>query len=146
VAVATFVLERKLPYKKMLIVTAVLLTAVLIVMMGKTVRVMQGVGWVPITPIDFDPPYWTGIWLGIFPTVETTLAQLAGGVFVIGSYFLAERLKHRGRGRGPAARSAPFGGQPQAEGHQNGAGQGVEGPAQPRALEGLDRPREQPRV
>jgi high-affinity iron transporter len=97
VAVATFVLERKLPYKKMLIVTGVLLTVVLMIMMGKTVRIMQGVGWVPITPIDIDPPYWTGIWLGIFPTVETLLAQLGGGVFVIGSYFLAERLKHRRR-------------------------------------------------
>ena len=99
VAVATFVLERKLPYKKMLIVTGVLLTVVLMIMMGKTVRIMQGVGWLPITPIDIDPPYWTGIWLGIFPTVETLLAQLAGGVFVIGSYFLAERLKHRRRAR-----------------------------------------------
>ena len=99
VAVATFVLERKLPYKKMLIVTGVLLTVVLMIMMGKTVRTMQGVGWVPITPIDMEIPYWAGIWLGIFPTVETLLAQAAGGVFVIGSYFLAERLKHRGRPR-----------------------------------------------
>jgi high-affinity iron transporter len=97
VAVATFVLERKLPYKKMLIVTGLLLTVVLMVMMGKTVRTMQGVGWVPITPIDVDIPYWAGIWLGVFPTVETILAQVAGGVFVIGSYLLAERLKHRGR-------------------------------------------------
>ena len=97
-----FVLERKLPYKKMLIVTGVLLTVVLMIMMGKTVRIMQGVGWVPITPIDIDPPYWTGIWLGIFPTVETLVAQVAGGVFVIGSYFLAERLKHRGRRRSAA--------------------------------------------
>jgi high-affinity iron transporter len=95
VAVATFVLERKLPYKKMLIVTGVLLTAVLVVMVGKTVRTMQGVGWVPITPIDVELPYWTGIWLGIFPTVETLLAQAGAGVFVIGSYLLAERLKRR---------------------------------------------------
>ena len=95
VAVATFELERKLPYKKMLIVTGVLLTVVLMIMMGKTVRTMQGVGWVPITPIDVELPYWAGIWLGIFPTVETLLAQVAGGVFVIGSYLLAERLKHR---------------------------------------------------
>ena len=86
VAVATFVLERKLPYKKMLIVTGVLLTVVLVIMVGKTVRTMQGVGWVPITPIDVEIPYWAGIWLGIFPTVETMVAQAAGGVFVIGSY------------------------------------------------------------
>jgi high-affinity iron transporter len=141
VAVSTFVLERKLPYKKMLIVTGVLLTVVLMVMMGKTVRIMQGVGWVPITPIDVSLPYWTGIWLGLFPTVETMLAQLAGGVFVIGSYLLAERLKHR-----PRKRSAPFRGQPQAQPHQNGARNGVERPAQAGALERGDRPVEQQRV
>ena len=42
VAVATFVLERKLPYKKMLIVTGVLLTVVLVIMVGKTVRTHAG--------------------------------------------------------------------------------------------------------
>jgi high-affinity iron transporter len=99
VAVATFVLERKLPYKKMLIVTGVLLTFVLVIMVGKTVRTMQGVGWIPITPIDVDLPYWMGIWLGVFPTVETVLAQVGAAVFVVGSYLLAERLKGRPRGR-----------------------------------------------
>jgi high-affinity iron transporter len=141
VAVATFVLERKLPYKKMLIVTGVLLTVVLMVMMGKTVRIMQGVGWVPITPIDVQLPYWTGIWLGIFPTVETMLAQVAGVAFVIGSYLAAERLKRRPRGISTPVRS-----QPQPQPHQNGSGNGVEHPAQPRALERGDRTVEQPRV
>ncbi len=141
VAVSTFVLERKLPYKKMLIVTGVLLTFVLMVMMGKTVRIMQGVGWVPITPIDVELPYWTGIWLGVFPTVETVLAQLGGGVFVIGSYLLAERLKRR-----PRRRSAPLSRQAQAEPDQNGARNGVERPAQAGALERGDRPVEQQRV
>jgi len=94
-AFATFVLERKLPYRKMLIVTGVLLTIVLAIMVGKTMRTLQGVGWMPITPLDFDPPFWTGLWLGLFPTVETILAQLGSVVFVIGSYFAAERLKNR---------------------------------------------------
>ena len=97
VAVATFVLERKLPYKKMLIVTGVLLTVVLVVMVGKTARTLQGVGWLPITPLDIDPPYWMGLWLGIFPTVETIVAQIAAAVFVVGSYVLAERIRTRGR-------------------------------------------------
>jgi high-affinity iron transporter len=102
VAVATFVLERKLPYRKMLIVTGVLLTAVLVIMVGKTARTMQGVGWLPITPIDLDVPYWMGLWLGIFPTVETIAAQIASVVFVIGSYLLAEQVKTRGRAAAPA--------------------------------------------
>ena len=94
-AVATFELERKLPYRKMLIVTGILLTAVLAIMVGKTVRTMQGVGWFRSRPIDIELPYWTGIWLGIFPTVETVVAQIASVVFVIASYFAAERLEHR---------------------------------------------------
>jgi high-affinity iron transporter len=65
---------------------------------------MQGVGWLPITPIDVEMPYWTGIWLGVFPTVETIVAQVASLLFVLGSYWLAERMKHRPRGRpAPAA-------------------------------------------
>ncbi|HVD58935.1 MAG TPA: FTR1 family protein, partial [Thermoleophilaceae bacterium] len=111
VAFATFKLERKLPYKKMLIVTGVLLTFVLAIMVGKTVRTMQGVGWLPITPIDIELPYWTGIWLGIFPTVETLVAQGGSLVFVLGSYWLAERVKHRGRRR-PAPARRPSGVEP----------------------------------
>ena len=99
VAIATFKLERKLPYRKMLIVTGVLLTVVLAIMVGKTVRTMQGVGWFPITPLDLDLPYWIGIWLGVFPTLETVLAQVASVLLVLGSYVLAERLKHGHSGR-----------------------------------------------
>ena len=106
VAIATFVLERKLPYKKMLIVTGVLLTVVLIIMVGKTARIMQGVGWLPITPVDIDVPYWMGLWLGIFPTVETIGAQIAAFAFVIGSYVLAERVRKGGRSAAPARPAA----------------------------------------
>jgi len=106
VAVATFALERKLPYKKMLIVTGVLLTAVLVIMVGKTARTAQGVGWLPITPVDLDVPYWTGLWLGVFPTVETIAAQLASVGLVVGSYLLAERVRTRGRRAASAAPEA----------------------------------------
>ena len=47
-------LQRKLPYKKMLIVTGVLIGFVLVVMVGQTARTMQGTGWLPITPIDVE--------------------------------------------------------------------------------------------
>ena len=124
VAVATFVLERKLPYKKMLIVTGVLLTVVLVVMVGKTARTLQGVGWLPITPLDIDPPYWMGLWLGIFPTVETIVAQIAAALFVVGSYVLAERIRTRGRrsARPSAPSAAPAGAtNGNLNGHSNGA-------------------------
>ncbi len=50
VGALTFALERKLPYKKMLIVTGVLIALVLVVLVGNTARTMQGVGWL------LDPP------------------------------------------------------------------------------------------
>jgi high-affinity iron transporter len=91
----TFALERRLPYKKMLIATGVLIALVLVVLVGNTTRTMQGVGWLPITPLEVEFPLWTGTWLGIYPTVETLGAQLLALVFVVGSYFAAEWMRKR---------------------------------------------------
>lgn len=93
VAVLTFALQRKLPYKKMLIVTGVMIGFVLVVMVGQTARTMQGTGWLPITPMSFDPPYWLSLWFGIYPTWETVGAQIAAMAFVIGSYYLAQEVR-----------------------------------------------------
>jgi len=81
------------------------------VMVGQTVRTMQGTGWVPITPIDVELPYWPGLWLGVYPTVETIGAQIAAAIFVIGSYFLAQEMKVKGprRRRTKVASEAPAG-------------------------------------
>jgi high-affinity iron transporter len=93
VAVVTFKLQRKLPYKRMLIATGVLLAFVLVVMVGTTARTLQGIGWLPITPIDVQIPYWAGTWLGAFPTWESLGAQVLALVIVFGSYVLAEELR-----------------------------------------------------
>ncbi len=93
VAVFTFALQRRLPYKRMLIATGMLIAVVLVVMVGQTARTMQGTGWLPITPAPVDVPYWAGLWLGIFPTWETLIAQVSAFVFVVGSYFLAQEVK-----------------------------------------------------
>jgi high-affinity iron transporter len=95
VGAITFALERRLPYKRMLIVTGVLISLVLVVLVGNTMRTLQGVGWVSITPIDIDLPLWMGTWLGIFPTWETIGAQVAAFGFVIGSYYAAEWVRKR---------------------------------------------------
>jgi high-affinity iron transporter len=95
VGLATFKLEQRLPYKRMLVVTGFLIALVLVVLVGNVTRTMQGVGWLPITPIHIEPPLWAGTWLGVFPTVETLGSQLAALVFVIGSYFLAEWMRKR---------------------------------------------------
>jgi high-affinity iron transporter len=103
VAMLTFALQRKLPYRRMLIVTGVLIGLVLVVMVGQTARTMQGTGWLPITPLDWEIPTSLGLWLGIFPSVETLGAQVVAIVFVLGSYALAQEIRVK-RPRRRAAR------------------------------------------
>lgn len=93
VAIVTFKLQTKLPYKRMLWVTGILLGVILTIMVGQTARTFQGIGWLPIHPIDADIPYWAGTWLGVFPSWETMIAQLIAASFVIGSYYAAEYVK-----------------------------------------------------
>ena len=96
----TILLERKLPHRKMLIATGVLMTWVLVILVGTTVQTFQVVGWMPVTPIEgLQLPYWTGAWLGIYPTWEGLAAQVAAAVFVIGSYVAAEQVRARKRRR-----------------------------------------------
>ncbi len=120
VGAITFALERKLPYKKMLILTGVLIALVLVVLVGNTARTMQGVGWLSIHPIDVEFPLWMGTWLGVYPTVETLLAQLAAFVFVVGSYFAAEWMRKRELAKAIAAHEASV------ASNGNGAGDRVE--------------------
>jgi FTR1 family protein len=89
----TFAAQRKLPYKKMLIATGVLIALVLAVMTGTTVHVMQGLGWLPATRAAFDLPTWANSWLGLYATWEGIGAQLGALVVVLGSYFLARELQ-----------------------------------------------------
>src|SRR5947207_9925976 len=101
VAVLTFVLQQRLPYRKMLITTGTLLGVVLLVMVGEQAQEMQLAHWIPTTPISFletSIPRWMGMWFAVFPTVETLVAQLIAAVLVIGSYFAARRF-----GGGPAS-------------------------------------------
>jgi high-affinity iron transporter len=95
VAVLTFVLQQRLPYRKMLITTGILLGVVLLVMVGEQAQEMQLAKWIPTTPIEFLEPYipgWMRLWFAVFPTVETLVAQLIAAVLVIGSYFAAKRF------------------------------------------------------
>ncbi len=47
VAVLTFLMQRKLPYRKMLVFTGILLGGVLLVMVGEQVQEMQLAHWIP---------------------------------------------------------------------------------------------------
>jgi high-affinity iron transporter len=96
VGCVTFVAQRKLPYKKMLIATGVLIAVVLAVMTGTTVHVLQGLGWMPVSPTRFTVPIWANSWLGMYATWETLAAQVLALVVVLGSYFVAREIQVRG--------------------------------------------------
>jgi high-affinity iron transporter len=95
VAVLTFVLQQRLPYRKMLITTGILLGVVLLVMVGEQAQEMQLAHWISTTPIsqlENVIPAWVGMWFAVFPTVETLVAQLIAAVLVIGSYYAARHF------------------------------------------------------
>jgi len=93
VALLTFVAHRRLPYRKMLILTGVLLGLVLIIMVGEQGQEMQQAHWISTTTVAWLAPYvpdWMGLWFSVFPTVESLVMQGLAAALVIGSYFLAK--------------------------------------------------------
>jgi high-affinity iron transporter len=108
VGFATFFLQQKLPYKRMLVVTGVMLGVVLVVMVGGSARTLQDVGWLSQTSMGVRFPGWWARWFELVPTWETVGAQLFAGVAVVGSYYVAQWLKvRRPRARGAAVASRP---------------------------------------
>src|SRR4051794_3518254 len=93
VGMITFWLHHKLPYRRMLVLTGVLIGAVLVVMIGGTALAFQDLGWIPSHEVPFTVPEWLGSWFEIYPTWETIGAQVLAATFVIGSYVLARHLK-----------------------------------------------------
>ncbi len=118
VGALTFVAHQHLPYKKMLVLTGIMLGAVLIVMVGENVQEMQLAGWLGTTALPLPIPDWMGLWFAVFPNLEGLLAQALAAILVIGSYFLAEyvrvwRPRRRGeqvavRPEAPPALEAPM--------------------------------------
>lgn len=109
VAILNFVAHQRLPYKKMLVVTGIMLGVVLLVMVGEQAQEMQLANWIPTTPISWLQwlPDWMGMWFAVFPTVETLVSQLLAAVLVIGSYYIARYQTvwlPRRRGELPATR------------------------------------------
>ena len=87
----TFALERKLHYRRMLIVTGVLIGVVLAIMTGTTIHTLQGLGWVAGDPDQLRHP----------PGLE----PLAGPVFDLGG---DRRPGGRDRGRVRLLRRRPW--------------------------------------
>jgi high-affinity iron transporter len=93
VGVFTFWLHHRLPYKRMLVLTGVLVGIVLVVMIGGTALSFADLGWIPRHETPFSLPGWMGAWFEIYPIWETLAAQVLAAAFVIGSYYLAEQVK-----------------------------------------------------
>lgn len=94
VGLFTFVAQRKLPYRRMLVATGIMLGVVLLVMVGEQVQEMQLAHWLPTTVIpvlDGRVPDWMGLWFSVFPTVETLAGQVLAAALVLGSYFVARQ-------------------------------------------------------
>jgi high-affinity iron transporter len=97
VATLTFAVHRRLPYRKMLVYTGVVLAGVLIVMVGESAQEMQLAGWLPTHQLNVPFPGWLGVWFALFPTVEGLSAQLLAAVLVLGSYFWVQRRVTRAK-------------------------------------------------
>ena len=96
---AVFVIGAKLPYRKLLIVTGVLVVSIMVTFLGSTVRLFQTVGWLPIHPMPWlHLPSWTGMWLGLYPSWEGMLIPPLALVYVA-SAWLWTKLQAR---RNPA--------------------------------------------
>src|SRR3954451_8526376 len=93
VGVLTFWLHHKLPYKKMLVLTGVLVGVVLVVMIGGTALSFQDLGWLPRHETPFTLPVWMGSWFEMYSSWETLGVQFLAALFVIGSYWLAKEVK-----------------------------------------------------
>ena len=108
VGVITFWLHHRMPYKRMLVLTGVLVGAVLMVMIGGTALTFGELGWIPLHATPFSVPAWMGSWFEIYAYWETLAAQLLAGLFVVGSYYVAEEVhvkRPRRRGLEPARRA-----------------------------------------
>jgi high-affinity iron transporter len=93
VAVLTFMAHLRLPYRRMLVATGVMLAFVLLVMVSEEAQEMQLARWLPTTEIPLLVhviPSCMGLWFSVFPTVETLTAQALAGLLVFGSYITAQ--------------------------------------------------------
>jgi high-affinity iron transporter len=92
--VLTFGLHQRLPYKRLLIITGVMLLFVLVVSVGEEVNEMQLAGWIGTTEIPgLYIPGWMGTWFSLFNNWETFIGQFIALALVIGSYVLAQYVR-----------------------------------------------------
>jgi high-affinity iron transporter len=89
IGVLMLLLRRRLPYRGVVVVTAALIGILTVAIAGETARALQAAGWLSITPLNVALPGWTGLWLGVYPSLQTMVAQIATvlaiGLVAVGS-------------------------------------------------------------
>jgi high-affinity iron transporter len=91
----TFRFGVKLPYRKLMVLTGLLVVSIMVTFLGSTVRLFQTVNWMPIHPIySIHLPNWTGLWLGLYPSWEGLLIPPLALVYV-GGVWLFNRWRSR---------------------------------------------------
>jgi high-affinity iron transporter len=94
IGVLTFGLHQRLPYKRLLIITGVMLLFVLLVSVGEEVNEMQLAGWIGTSEVHgLHIPGWMGTWFSLFNNWETFLGQFIALLLVVGSYLGAQYLR-----------------------------------------------------
>lgn len=83
-------LSMRLPLRPFFTVNSVILFVLAVVFAGHGIAALQGAGWVPSDPLPL-PRF---EWLGLYPTVETVLAQLLTGGLIV-AILLRERFHAR---------------------------------------------------
>ncbi|MEO8206437.1 MAG: FTR1 family protein [Chthoniobacterales bacterium] len=107
VGVLTFRYGVKLPYRKMLILTGLLVVSIMVTFMGSTVRLFQTVGWLPIHPIPhLHIPNWVSLWFGIYPSWEGILIPFGTLAYVGGAWLLTKWSSSRQQRRLEAEQAA----------------------------------------
>jgi high-affinity iron transporter len=113
--VLIFVIGARLPYRKLLVFTGLLVVTILVTFLGSTVRLFQTVGWLSIHPIPgLHLPSWVGFWLGFYPSVEGIAIPLLGLAYVVAAWlFVKIQAARRGaRAMAAAHETESFGGHP----------------------------------
>jgi high-affinity iron transporter len=102
----------KLPYRKLLVITGLLVVSIMVTFMGSAVRLFQTVSWLPVHPIPgVSFPDWVGVWLGLYPSWEGLLIPPLALVYVGGAWLYAKIAAARAQAKipdpPPVARTVP---------------------------------------
>lgn len=96
VGLGIFVFGAKLPYRKLLVVTGVLVVSIMVTFFGSTTRLFQTVGWLPIHSVKgLSVPIWMGTWLGLYPSWEGILIPMLAIVYVGGAWLWVKLSSRR---------------------------------------------------